>query len=405
MYRYRMSAAAGVACALLAASTPVTAQTALTLEDVARLARERAPSVLAERARLGEAEARIAGAALRFHDNPRVSIDAGPRSRGYVDFEAGIEQQFDPRGARPARMASAHAALDGDAARAEVFIRSVVRDAAAAFVRVLYYDRTIGTLDTSRSVSADMLAAAERRYSLGDVAVLDVNIARATAARAEAAQRSATAGRAEAAADLAALLGVSPTGLVVAGDLVPRPLPPIEELRVAAMTRPDLRALEAERGQAEADGQVAEAQRRVRLGGTSRYKREGGDQIVLGGLTITLPVFNAGQELQLAAAARARRATLELDAVRAAILARVEGAAAAAAAQAAALRALDEGALSQLEENETLARRSYDAGQISLADWLILRRELLDTRLEYLDRLRDAALTRLDVDALTGALR
>jgi len=400
-----MSAAAGVACALLAASTPVTAQTALTLEDVARLARERAPSVLAERARLGEAEARIAGAALRFQDNPRVSIDAGPRSRGYVDFEAGIEQQFDPRGARPARMASAHAALDGDAARAEVFIRSVVRDAAAAFVRVLYYDRTIGTLDTSRSVSADMLAAAERRYSLGDVAVLDVNIARATAARAEAAQRSATAGRAEAAADLAALLGVSPTGLVVAGDLVPRPLPPIEELRVAAMTRPDLRALEAERGQAEADGQVAEAQRRVRLGGTSRYKREGGDQIVLGGLTITLPVFNAGQELQLAAAARARRATLELDAVRAAILARVEGAAAAAAAQAAALRALDEGALSQLEENETLARRSYDAGQISLADWLILRRELLDTRLEYLDRLRDAALTRLDVDALTGALR
>ena len=85
----------------------------------------------------------------------------------------------------------------------------------------------------------------------------------------------------------------------------------------AASQRPELRALEAGVQEAEAD---------VRLGGTYskpdygfgvRYSREEGDQIVLGGVTVTLPVFSRGQELRAVGAARAARLRAELDASRA----------------------------------------------------------------------------------------
>ena len=47
-----------------------------------------------------------------------------------------------------------------------------------------------------------------------------------------------------------------------------------------------------------------------------RYSREEGDQIVLGGMTVTLPVFSKGQELRAVGAARAARLRAELDAAR-----------------------------------------------------------------------------------------
>ena len=55
-------------------------------------------------------------------------------------------------------------------------------------------------------------------------------------------------------------------------------------------------------------------------------------------------------------------------------------------------------------ENESLARRSYEAGQIGLTDLLALRRETVDTRLRYLDALLDAALARFNLRVAAGEL-
>ena len=49
--------------------------------------------------------------------------------------------------------------------------------------------------------------------------------------------------------------------------------------------------------------------------------------------------------------------------------------------------------------------RSFDAGQIGLTDLLILRREILETRFQYLDALLEAALARIDLDASAAILR
>ena len=49
------------------------------------------------------------------------------------------------------------------------------------------------------------------------------------------------------------------------------------------------------------------------------YKRDQGDNVVQGGVTFTLPVFNRGQELQAVGQARTRRIDQEISATKRAV--------------------------------------------------------------------------------------
>ena len=70
-----------------------------------------------------------------------------------------------------------------------------------------------------------------------------------------------------------------------------------------------------------------------------------------------------------------------------------------------ALRILETDGTPSLDENEQLTTRSFDVGQIGLPDLLLIRREILDTRVQYLDALLEAALARIDLDASAAMLR
>ena len=66
---------------------------------------------------------------------------------------------------------------------------------------------------------------------------------------------------------------------------------------------------------------------------------------------------------------------------------------------------LEAEALPGLDENDALTTRSFDVGQIGLPDVLLIRREMLDTRSQYLSALLEAALARVAVDAAAAVLR
>ena len=55
-----------------------------------------------------------------------------------------------------------------------------------------------------------------------------------------------------------------------------------------------------------------------------------------------------------------------------------------------------EAALPSVEDNETLARRSYDAGELGLLDYLTIRRDALQVRTAVIDRRLEAAQRRID---------
>ena len=137
----------------------------------------------------------------------------------------------------------------------------------------------------------------------------------------------------------------------------------------------------------------------------SSYSREEGDQIVLGGMKVTLPMFSKGQEQRATGAARASRLRADLEAARTRVQVEVRAAFDAYTRRLAALRVLETDAVPGLDENEQLTTRSFEVGQIGLPDLLLIRREILDTRAQYLDALLEAALARIDLDASAALLR
>ena len=116
--------------------------------------------------------------------------------------------------------------------------------------------------------------------------------------------------------------------------------------------RPELRRLEAAVREADADLSVAETLQRPNYGLGVRYQREGGDNIVLGGVTFVLPVFSKGQEItRHRHGARGARLRAELDAVRARTRIELESALAAYERRANAARVLETEALPGLDDN------------------------------------------------------
>jgi cobalt-zinc-cadmium efflux system outer membrane protein len=193
--------------------------------------------------------------------------------------------------------------------------------------------------------------------------------------------------------------------LAVRGDLRDRRRYTLQDLLVRAPERPDLRALEAGIQEAQAEVRLGEGLRwpDVTLG--FRYLRETpADVATLGTLTFTLPVFTRGQELRATGAARARRLRQELETGRRVVDSEVQSAFAVYRHRVEAVEELERRALPVLDDNEALARRSYEAGRMSLAEFLLLRRETLETRVAYLDRLLEAALAGIELEARAGVL-
>ncbi|HSC26827.1 MAG TPA: TolC family protein [Vicinamibacterales bacterium] len=379
----------------------------MTLAEVLARAREHAPRIASARLAVEETRGRLLGASVRLQTNPELEASVGnregPDSR-FTDFEIGLAQSFEPGSRRSERIAGANAAIAQRSANVDETTREVMRLAAVACFRALHAQERIRLLGAARELAADLYSIAGRRFKAGDIAVLDVNIARASLARVGAEREAVEALRVLAVRDLRQLVGID-DDIRVEGELAAGGEPDLTALLRAAAERPELRALEAGIQEAEADMRLGRTFARPEWGLGVRYSREEGDQILLGGVTITLPVFSRGQELQAVGSARAARLRAELDAARTRVQIEVRSAFEAYSRRVAAIAMLETDAIRGLDENEALTTRSFEAGQLGLPELLLIRREILDTRSQYLDARLEAALARIDLDASAGVLR
>lgn len=379
----------------------------LTLAEVLARAREQAPQIASARLAVDEARARLLGASVRFQSNPQIDAAVGNRNgpdTRFTDFELGIGQSFEPQARRSARIAAANAAIAQGTANVDEVTRSVLRAAAVAYYRAVHASDRITLLDGAYALASSVHSAADRRFKAGDIAILDVNIAKSAMARVRADREGAEALRALALGDLRQLLRVE-VDIGVDGMLVaPDPVDLSAALQ-SASDRPELRALEAGIQDAEAEVRLGVSLAKPDYGVGVRYARDEGDHIVLGGVTLTLPMFSKGQEQRAAGSARAARLRAELEATKTRVQIEVRSAVDAYTRRLAAVRVLEADAMPGLDENERLTTRSFDVGQLGLPDLLLIRREMLDTRFQYLDALLEAALARVDVDASAARLK
>src|SRR5262249_17949551 len=136
---------------------------------------------------------------------------------------------------------------------------------------------------------------------------------------------------------------------------------------------PDLLALEAELRAAEAEGRAARAQVWPDVAVGASYERDDRDDVALGLVQISPPLFQRAQAERATAAAQARRLRLEPAAARRAAETLLRSAREVCALRTAAAEELERNALPLLDDNELLARRSYETGEIGLGELLEVR--------------------------------
>lgn len=390
---------------ILLAAAPAGAQPpeVLTLESVLDRARASAPAIVAARMRIDEARGRVVGARLPFGSNPIVAVAAGQRNgtTDTAEYQLEVAQDVTLPSRRRARIDAARAGVTQEEARALEIERDVLRQVATVFLRAVEARERAGVADTAKQFADEALRIAERRYAAGDVAQLDVNLARTAVARAEADARNAAATLNGQLTQLQVLLGIT-SPIVLDGTLRDVLAVPAEDLFARASNRPDVRVLDAEIAEEEAEQRFARTLGWPELGVRAAYSRQEGDRVVLGGVGLSLPIFNRGQEAAAVANARLARLRAQREALTRTIEAEVRGAVATYGALRTAASEYERTVLPLIEENERLALESYEVGQIGLGDLLLVRREALDARRAFLDQLIETRLAEVELRARAG---
>jgi cobalt-zinc-cadmium efflux system outer membrane protein len=367
-------------------------------------AHKAAPRAIAARGQLAIARSAVTGANVTFLDNPELEVGGGPRltSARPIDAEVRIEQNLEPWRRSPrrhlARAGVAHTQAEIDAS-----LRELDLEVASAFYDALFAQRGAELSQHAEDFAKRAGESADRRRKAGEITDLDANLARSALGRARSATQAAQSGRASAIAQLGALIGAAPDDVIVLrGDLKPGPLPDLAALRATAANRADVRVLDAERVVAGAERDQATASGRPELSLWASYHREDTDSIVLGGLRMTLPLWNRAQGDKAAAVAKERRAIDTRDATLRAANRQVVDALAAYSSALQAVALFEKEVVPLLDDSEALLQKTIDAGQIAVSDYLVARQEILNGRREYLERLLALARTAATVRFVAG---
>ncbi|WP_342378821.1 TolC family protein [Myxococcus stipitatus] len=402
---------ATAACVLAAALVWPRASTALpselSFQDALTLARARAPALLEAEGLVAEAQGPVAGTSPLLRENPTLSAEVGPRKldagkRG-TQFSIGLSQPFELGGKQGARRESARAGLARQSAEKSDTERRVLGEVGAAFLRALHARELSRLMHETEEAAKHLAESTKKRLDAGDVPVVDANVTRVALARTHAEVAVAEGEEHISLSELRVLLGLPlDEPLTVRGSLrelasLPVPAPSSHE-------RADIVALESGLAQAEAELRLGRSQRWPDVSVGVRYESEVDESAVLGTLSVPLPVFSRGQEDTVTQDARVRRLRTALEDARRARDVQVEAARIRDAKRQQSLEVLERDALPLLDENEALARKSYEAGEMDLAELLLVRRETLETRIALLDSHLQAALARVRLAVETGVL-
>ena len=365
---------------LLPPAMAAAASRVITMEEALRRAEESAPASRAIGLRVERARAQARASGL--WDNPEVMFSR-EESAGTVERFSNLSLAIPLWGRLGRERAAGRSGLAAAVASADqerVALRAAVRE---AFIDLLRAQEQARELESGRARLADLVQVLREREREGESSGFDRMRAERALAEVEVDRLEARGLVAGTHAALAALLDLPREELEASGSLeAPAAFPPVEEVRSLALSRGDLRALDAE---VEQSDHLATAARRRRLpeptvtAGTKTTEGGGaGDSGPVLALAFSLPLFDRGQSASVARAEadvlRARREALALE-----VQAEVTAAHAVASARREAEAAYLGGADS--EELVRIARATYEAGELRIFELLDAYRTGLEVRL------------------------
>jgi cobalt-zinc-cadmium efflux system outer membrane protein len=385
----------------------------MTLQAAVLHALKSNPDVVQAETEVEAARGHRVGAALLLQDNPEVGVAVGPRSRPQaaqeedLDLEISATQSFEIAGQRAARIDATTAALAAAEARLAERRAVVAAEVREAFGRVLGAEARKALADAALGLAQQAVEAADERHRRGAASLIELNTARVEVGRSNRAKLEAERRRAAASAELKLLLAIDPgDSLSLDGELESlsptRDLDVTELSAIAARSRPALIAARHDLESARAEERLArrEAVPSPRIG--ARYQREEDTEIVQGTLSLDLPLFARNQAEKRVSRTRRLQAERLVAALERQVAQQVTLSVNSVQVARETLEGFAGDVLKALDENVALVNKGYEAGKIDFLQLILIRRETLEARRDYIEALEELNTAEAELDRAVG---
>ena len=392
-------AAAGLCLLVLfsAATGAQAQQETLSVEQAVAEALRNNLSLVAERANISVAQARILTARLR--PNPVVSIDADHLDllgTGFSEINGAGPQEYSVRtdftlergGKRARRIEVAETARSAVEMQFREAVRQVVLEVQNAAVDVLLAKANLELARENLASASRIVEINAARLRAGDIPEVELMRSRVAAMDASNTVRRAELAVRLARMRLAPLLGRGPAAPLpdIQGELRRDPdVPPLPDLAAQALkARPDLEALRRELQRAGAELRLQQSQAKVDFVVGSEYRRQ--QAVIAKGnmlgffVSAELPVFNRNQGEIERARQELRQTEARLRALETSIWAEVQRAYEDWRTSRDLLNALEKQMLEEARQVRDVIEYSYSRGEATLLELLDAQRAFNETR-------------------------
>lgn len=389
----------------------------LTLAEAMNRAEAASPVVSTRQAQLSAVEGLRREASRLLYNNPELTAERGRRRADGLggnanEWSVGIAQPIEIGGQQARRREVAAASLEALRAEVDDARRQARADAATRFQEIVAAQRRVELERRSTELFDSVSQAVARRRAAGEDTRLDANVAVVEAERSRNAQAVANEQLLDARSELATLLRL-PGGQLP--EVTPEPLEGVaaavsgyslEQMLQSAQMLPRLRALTARQEVARSRLDVERANRYpdVTIGlSTGREGfRDGRERLTTLSVSVPLPIWKRndaaiGQALTDLAQAEVERTTAVRDSQ-----ANVRRLWLRLQSQRDRVQRLQRSLLPASVDNQQLALRSRQAGQIGLLDQVVVNRQALDAERELNDALAELAATRIELENAAG---
>jgi cobalt-zinc-cadmium efflux system outer membrane protein len=350
--------------------------------------------------------------------NPTLDLEAGTGaltgSSAESTLSVGISQEFLLGGKRSKRLAVAERELDLYRHQLADRERLIREEVSTVFYDVVLAEQRLALADRSIALNRKLLEVSKARLAAGDIPELEMNLVKVELARSEASRIDVARALNQSQEKLAASTGL-PVGerYKVSGTFQSSTTPSkaLADLKLLALARrPDMKALEAERGRAGAGVRLARAEgvpnltvglalwrdtRSMNIGGL-----EGTDKAYTVGmkLSMPIPVFDHNQAAVQEARARQNSAESRLSTAIRNVEREVETAYASCLSSEKILSLYKADIIPQLEENLSLTEEAWRLGEVGILGVIQEQKKFFEVSDNYLMALynRQIALVKLD---------
>ncbi len=372
----------------------------VTLTELLAFAEKNSPALDVADKKLGYGRVAREAAEPALLENPFVEMGVGPRfgpGPNDYDYVIRVQQPVQLTGAVSRTRQAAERLDDRGQADLRAAKFEVRRAIEAAYRKAALARRRAEVAARVAEFEAQLLTVAERRFRAGDTGAIEARMAQADAAQARQRALSAEQNVRSARLALAELSGwpaETPPNVVAVSE-PPREVPALATLlRDAAQKHPVLLRARAAAVEAEARQELEDSRAWTKPALGVSFQREGstGDDenyILMGTLALELPFFQRNQSERGKAAVDHDVALAQERAAARSVSVRVARARLELISAQERLALLRQSVTATLEDNLTLLRRGFEAGEISLLDVSVARERFLRAQEVILDAEQD----------------